>query len=140
MAAIYQMIDGHVQVEDNHPWPLWASDAVYAQSVLEVRNEGFDQDWPVWAQQLIGVRHDPEVTHMSGARAFQTSILLANENRRNYRNLLRREQLRRSGVSRRVSELERRFRKMETRNQELERRVDEQERIIQGWRMVCILG
>ena len=40
MAAIYQMIDGRVQVEDNRPWPLWASDAVYAQSVLEARNEG----------------------------------------------------------------------------------------------------
>ena len=38
MAAIYQMIDGRVHVEDNHPWPLWASDAVYAQSVLEARN------------------------------------------------------------------------------------------------------
>ena len=35
MAAIYQMIDGRVQVEYNHPCPLWASDAVYAQSVLE---------------------------------------------------------------------------------------------------------
>ena len=99
MAGVFRMIDECVQVEDNCPWPLWASDAIYAQSVLEARNEGFDQDWPIWAQQLIGVCHDPEVTHMSGARAFQTSILLSNENRRNYCNLLRREQLRRSGVS-----------------------------------------
>ena len=75
MAAVYQMIDGRVGVEDNHPWPLWASDAVYAQSVLEARNKGFDQEWPIWAQQLIWVRHDPEATNMSGVRAFQTTIL-----------------------------------------------------------------
>ena len=62
---------------------------------------------------------------MSGARAFQTAILLSNENHRNYHNLLRREQLRRSRVLRRTTQLEEKVHSLETKNQDLERHLDE---------------
>ena len=96
-------------VDSNDPWMLWTPDAIYTQSQYEYRRLGFDQNWPIWAQNMITHRHDAEVVDLSGERAFQGSILLANENCREVRRLLTIERVRNRRLQARFNEMEGNF-------------------------------
>ena len=96
-------------VDSQDPWPLWTPNAIYAQSQFESRRLGFDQNWPIWAGNLIAHRHDVEVLGLLAERAFQGAALLANENRREMRRLLAVERVRRRHLQARFNEMEANF-------------------------------
>ena len=67
---------------DRNLMRMWLPDQIWTQNRVERARYGYAQEWPEWAMSFIDNTHRPDGSTMTGGRAFQGGVLLANENRR----------------------------------------------------------
>ena len=78
-------IEAHVQERaggEENLMRMWIPDQIWTQNVIEREHYGYAQEWPAWANSLITNSHRPDGSTMTGGRAFQGAVLLANDNSR----------------------------------------------------------